>query len=155
MKSYLIIILFVSLVFISCNRSDYEKSYQLENDSWDVENTLQFNFEINELNQHYNMFFNIRNTDNYTFSNIYLFVHILYPDNTEKTDTVEGILADSNGKWLGKGSGKYKNSEFLYKSDVRFPQAGKYGLIVEHAMRVKALEGIATVGFKMEKVKPE
>lgn len=155
MKSYKILIFFICLIFISCSGNDYEKSYQLDNDCWDAEKSLQFNVDIQDTNQLYNMYFSIRNSDSYSYSNIFMFVHVLYPDNTEKVDTVEGILADSKGKWLGTGSGKYRNSEFLYKSRVFFPQTGKYVFTVEHAMRVQSLEGIASVGFQLETVNPD
>jgi gliding motility-associated lipoprotein GldH len=149
------LLFFVSFLVCSCTSSEYEKSYHIDDESWTVENTLQFNIDVHDTYHRYNLYFNIRNSDVYSYSNIYMFVNVLYPDNTLMVDTVEGILADSKGKWLGKGSGKYRSSKFLYKSNVAFPQTGKYVFTVEQAMRDEALKGIASVGVEMKKIKSD
>lgn len=147
--------LFFSFIILSCSHSEYEKSYQFDNDEWAAENVLQFNIDVVDIYQRYNLYFNIRNTDEYAYSNIFMFVSVLYPDNTLMIDTVEGVLSDPQGRWLGKGSGKYKSHKFLYKSNIAFPQTGKYVFNAEQAMRDESLKGIASVGLEMEKIKTD
>ncbi len=147
--------LIVLALLSSCSDTGYIHSYQIENESWSADEILQFNVDIEDVSQNYNMFINIRNTDEYPFSNIFLFVNVMYPDNTTYVDTVEGVLADSKGKWLGSGGGKYKNNKFLYKSNITMPQSGTYVFAIEQAMRVKSLDGVATVGLEFETIQTE
>jgi len=146
-------LLAIVLVFASCSQGEYSSSYSIENEEWDMNERFQFNLDIESIYDNYNIFLNVRNTTDYSYSNIFFFVHVMYPDNTIVVDTVEGILADTDGRWLGSGSGKYKNNRFLYKSNIRFPEKGTYVFTVEQAMRDETLSGIASVGMELIKIK--
>ena len=145
----------VLILFASCGRSEYSKSYHFDDESWNADNLLQYRFDINDTYQRYNLYINVRNSSEYSYSNVFMFVHFLYPDNTVAVDTVEGTLADAKGKWLGSGSGRYKNNKFLYKSNISFPQKGTYVFTIEQAMRIESLKGIASVGLELEKLKAD
>lgn len=150
MKIFLRLFVVVLAFLCSCSGSDYSQSYQIRNESWSADDILQFNIDIEDIYQNYNLYINIRNTDEYSYSNIFLFVNVMYPDNTLYIDTVEGVLADAGGRWLGSGSSRYKNNKFLYKSNIVFPQKGVYVFTIEQAMRVRSLDGIAVVGLELE-----
>jgi len=147
----LILISFIA-VFCSCKKqSEYANMVSFPNEQWETHNILQFNPLIQDTISSYNIHIHIRNTNKYPFSNIYLFIDILQPDNTMLKDTVQGVLADSKGNWLGKGKGRIKNNGFLYKYNIRFPQAGKYVFAVQQAMRIEYLDGIVSVGMEITK----
>ncbi len=152
MKGKKVFIVFFAIVVVSCSGSYYEKSYTIENEQWNQDNLLQFNVNVDDIYARYNVYINVRNTTDYTYSNIFFFVSVLYPDNFCAIDTVEGILADPKGKWLGSGSGRYKNNRFLYKSNIMFPQTGTFVFTIEQAMREQSLQGIATIGMEVEKI---
>jgi len=124
-------------------------AYVIDKEIWDMDEIFQFNPEINDTIGEYDIFINIRNTTEYNFSNIFLFVTIATPDNKMFTDTVEGFLADYKGNWLGKGSGKYKSNTFLYKT-MRFQTAGTFVFLIEHAMREEKLHGIQNIGINIK-----
>jgi gliding motility-associated lipoprotein GldH len=155
MKNIAITSALALILFISCNRSEYSKSYHFDDENWKADNMLQYRFDINDTYERYNLYINVRNSDVYAYANIFMFVHFIYPDNTIAVDTVEGTLADAKGKWLGSGSGKYKNNKFLYKPNISFPQKGTYLFTIEQAMRIESLNGIASVGLELEKIKAE
>lgn len=150
MNKYFIISLLI-LFFSSCSNNDYyQKTYNIENEVWETSNNFQFNIDINDNKSVFDILINIRNNIDYEFANIFMFVSILYPDNTLKIDTVEGYLSNSKGEWFGKGSGRYRNNQFIYKKNIIFPQKGKYVINIEQAMRERSLIGVSTVGLEVK-----
>jgi gliding motility-associated lipoprotein GldH len=131
----------------------FEKSFSIGNASWKTEDTLKFAVDITDTVTPLNYYLNIRNTTKYGFSNLYLFVTTWYPDKTFSRDTVECWLAAPDGKWLGKGMGRLKDSEFVFRKTVRMPRKGRYVFSVNQAMRHSPLKGIANVGLLIEKPK--
>lgn len=152
MKRVALMISTLFLLLISCDSNRiYEKNQRIPGAAWEQDNILHFETEIDDLASLYNFYIHIRNTTDYKYSNIYFFINTTFPSGEIAHDTLECILADYKGKWLGKGFGKIKESHILFKSRFRFPQQGKYKFDVEHAMRVDTLEGIADIGIRIEK----
>ncbi len=141
----------ILVVLISCNSQSFydhnEKTPQL----WSSDDTLHFNFEVTDTINPYNMYINLRNTTDYEYSNIYFFMQIHFPDGRKAIDTLEIFLADRNGKWLGKGMGKNKDQQVLFRKRGRFPMSGNYHICIEQAMRKKQLMGIKSVGIRIER----
>ena len=66
-------------------------------------------------------------------------------------DTVNCVLADNRGKWLGKGVGDLWDLRIPYVGGFKFAQSGKYIISLEQAMRVEdGLKGITDVGLRVE-----
>jgi gliding motility-associated lipoprotein GldH len=99
----------------------------------------------------HNVYINIRNASGYAYSNLYLFLDTKYPNNSMSRDTIECILADPSGKWLGDGSGDIWDNQILFKKNVRFKQIGTYKFRYEQAMRMPKLPMIMDVGLRIEK----
>ena len=95
----------------------------------------------------------VRHTDVYQYSNIILFVTTKYPDGKVLTDTMDVILSNQKGEWLGSGAGDIFDFKVPVKKNVRFPLAGKYQFIFEQGMRSDPLPMIMDFGFEIEKVK--
>jgi gliding motility-associated lipoprotein GldH len=131
----------------------YEKNKEIGKDGWDKGDIAKFNTEISDNSIPYNFYINIRNSNDYPFSNVFLFVKTLYPDGKMSVDTVECYLADLNGKWLGKASGRLVDNRILFKKNVIFPMKGMYSFEFEQAMRVDKLLGIEDFGIRIEKIK--
>jgi gliding motility-associated lipoprotein GldH len=66
-------------------------------------------------------------------------------------DTIECMLAAKNGKWLGKGSGRYRDNRIWIRDNIRFPRKGEYTLRLNQAMREDVLVGISEAGIRLEK----
>ena len=66
-------------------------------------------------------------------------------------DTLECILADEKGKWLGNGLGDIYDNQILFKKNVRFPLAGKYTFEIQHGMRADIVPLIMDVGLRIAK----
>ena len=150
----------VGVVFlVSCDDSIVKTDYKpTTNGSWNKDSVVEFNFTgLDTINKH-DMFINIRNDNTFPYSNLFLIAELDYPNGDTVTDTLEYMMAEPDGTWLGKGYGSIKENKLWYKENVVFPASGVYTLRVSHAMRkngnvagVVNLEGITDVGFEIVK----
>jgi gliding motility-associated lipoprotein GldH len=149
----LIALLLTGIMLISsCDRSVfYEELKHVEGSEWKAGDTLLFRFNISDTLQPYDLSFSVRNTTSYQFQNLYLFITAWYPDHTWSRDTAECILAAPDGKWYGKGNGKIRDSQFLFRKEVKFRRAGEYTIGVNQAMRTELLPGISDIGIRLQK----
>lgn len=153
MKSFLLFIVggFI-LALTSCDsKRVYEKNVDIPEYIWDKDKPIYFDVPITDTVSFHNVYINIRNASGYGFSNIYLFLDTKYPNNAISRDTIECILADPTGKWLGDGSGDIWDNQILFKKNVRFKQMGTYKFRYEQAMRMPKLPMIMDVGLRIEK----
>ena len=155
MRAYLNITFLLTtmvLFLISCDPNRvYEKNISIDDGVWNQDSVIAFDLDITDTLQPYNFYINIRNSTDYRYSNLYLFIDTYFPDETHARDTLEFILADTDGKWFGKGFGKIKESTVLLRKGVHFPMSGHYRFTMEQAMREENLEGIEDVGMRIEK----
>lgn len=142
------------LVLVSCDPGRvYEKNIRIPDGIWNQNNPVSFEVIVEDTITPHNLYINVRNTGMYPLSNLYLFVTTIAPSGHTIKDTVQIILADEKGKWLGDGLGDIWDIQRLYKEQVRFAQKGKYIFEYEQAMRLEKLPFILDVGLRVEKSK--
>lgn len=142
--------LLVILVFTSCDSTViYEQNQAIDNATWKASEKVQFEFEMKDTTTLHNFYINLRNGENYPFSNIYVFVEMEFPNGKKSIDTVECYLADPTGKWIGSGTGSIYDNRFLYQHGKQFPLSGRYKVNIQQGMRVEELTGIYDVGFRV------
>ena len=146
-----IFFLLIIILFSCTSNTLFEKNCDIYNSSWNKKELISFEVPINDTTSHYNFFINVRNNTDYDFCNLYLFMNTIYPDKQVSKDTIECLIADSKGKWFGKGWGKYRFISLLLGKGIQFPQKGTYIFEFEQAMRKDTLENIAALGIKIEK----
>jgi len=150
--SIFITITIFSVVFYSCNPDTvYNNNVTLPTEGWYKHNAIAFNVNINDSIDNHKFSLNIRNSINYRYSNLYLFLITEFPNGNISRDTIECILANNEGKWLGKGWGDIKENVIVLKSALRFPLVGEYKFLVQQAMRVDTLTGINDIGLSIIK----
>jgi gliding motility-associated lipoprotein GldH len=142
----------VALVACDPNRF-YEKNVDFANETWPKDSVAIFDVEISDTVGVYNIYLNNRISGQYGYSNLYLFITTLLPNEQIMRDTLECILADVNGRWLGKGFGNVWSNKIPYRKYIRFPQKGKYTFYIEQAMREEELKHILNAGIRIEKSK--
>ena len=151
-KPFLLISFLIILFLSSCDLNRvFDENYSFENANWDRNKIVSFKIEISDTISQNRFFINIRNTTDYKYNNLYLFITTQLPDGNISKDTIECILADINGKWLGNGLSKLKENNILLKNNLVFPEKGSYIFEFEQAMRVEILQGIADIGIRIEK----
>jgi len=145
--------LLLSLVFLSsCDNSRiFEENKSLPESGWDSSNVVSFSVDIKDPSTPANFYVNVRNADGYPYSNLYLFVKTKFPNGKQSNDTLECMLADENGKWLGKGIGDIYDNRIPFKRNVRFPMPGTYTFEVAQGMRTTTVPLIMDIGFRVEK----
>jgi len=153
-KVYFIITIFLLSGLFACKQSPYyENELDIPESGWESNKAAVFDFSISDTLQIYDLIINISNTNDYRNSNLWLFIHTHSSKGKLASDTLEFILADEKGKWLGKKDGGVWHNDLIYQSQVRFPQTGKYSIEVIQGMRNLNLKGIKQVGLKIEEIK--
>lgn len=94
----------------------------------------------------------LRHTPSYPYDNMYVFLTTVYPQGQIKTDTVNLLLADAKGIWLGSGMGDLYDLKIPLKRQFRFSKAGTYKIQLVQAMDIDPLPEIVDVGFELVKV---
>lgn len=138
-------------LFTACSDSYVYNGYvTLPQEQWHADSIASFQIPVSDTMTYYNLYVNVRNTTDYPFQNLYLFIDIVAPNGAIARDTFECFLADDHGNWLGKGRGKFRDNRFPFLQNVRFGAQGDYTVTLQQAMRVDQLKGISEVGFRVE-----
>ncbi len=160
-SSKTILVLFVAILsLVSCDSKGIFDNYStVNNGKWGINTPVAFKFTVNDTVTNKNLFINIRNNNDYQFSNLFLITKLKFPDGHHLTDTLEYDMADNKGNFLGTGFSEIKENKLFYKEEIIFPATGEYLLEIFQAMRkngniegVQELEGIIDVGFRIEKI---
>ena len=152
--SYFIFAVVVLSGLFACNQNNYfESSLDLPENKWKSDKAAVFDFNINDTLKVYNLIITITNNDNYRNSNLWLFIRTQSSNSEIASDTLEFILSDEKGKWLGKKVGESWHHNLNYKSQIRFPKTGKYSIEIIQGMRDLRLDGIEQVGFMIKESK--
>ncbi|WP_298542242.1 gliding motility lipoprotein GldH [uncultured Aquimarina sp.] len=150
-------LLFLLIGIVSCDDTRVFDEYKTVSDSWEKDEKISFTLPELDSLQVYNLFINVRNTNDYKFSNLFLISEMEFPNGKIVTDTLEYEMAKPNGEWLGVGFTDLKESKLWYKANVNFAEEGVYKVVLQHAMRkngetlgINSLEGITDIGFRIE-----
>ena len=146
-------LLIISALFLSsCDKNRvFEENKEIPDNLWKVENKIKFEVDVKDTIHPHNFYINVRNSDGFPYRNIFLFITTDFPNGKKAIDTLDCILADENGKWLGDGLGDIFDNQIPFKKRVRFPLTGKYSITIEQGMRVPELPLIMDVGIRIEK----
>lgn len=154
-------LLFLTILgFSSCDENRVFDSYKSLDDAvWKRNESIAFQFSVTDTLSKHNLFFSVRNNEDYAYSNLFLISELNFPNGKKVVDTLEYEMADARGRFLGSGLSNKKESKLFYKENSVFPVRGNYQLYIHQAMRnvgevdgVSDLKGITDVGFRIEKV---
>lgn len=149
-----IFFLIIILSFAACDTNKvFDSNFTLPEKGWNDKSAVVFkDVLITDTISLHNFYINVRNSDDYRYSNLYLFLITKFPNGKRSRDTIEIKLAELNGKWLGKGFGHLKDNQVLVRKALRFPMSGKYEFTIEQAMREEVLKGIRNIGIRIERI---
>jgi gliding motility-associated lipoprotein GldH len=140
------------VMFISCDSSIVFEEYKsFENQKWNTDSVAFFNYANSDTTSKNTIKIKLRHTVEYEFQNLFLFIE------TDVMDTVELMLANKEGMWLGSGIGDVREFEFVYQNAKLFSKKGSYTFKIEQAMRygvaekIQILNNILSVGLSIEK----
>ena len=132
----------------------YEKYVDFDNHQWIVHEQPEFEFEITDTVQRYNVYCDLRNAESYPFSD-FRFTYTLTDTLgavLEKRLVTEYLFDKKTGKPFGSsGLGDIYDHRFLLLQNYPFPGKGRFTLRFEQFMRADTLAGIMAVGARVER----
>jgi gliding motility-associated lipoprotein GldH len=156
MKQYWFALFFAAFVLCSCDDSKvYQQFADFEDRSWYVSDKPKFEFNIDDAQSSYNVYWNVRNSTQYPYARI--FVNFILRDSSGTmlhNKLLNEVLFDTKS---GEPSGVSGLGDlFDHRSNVianyKFPGKGPYTVEFEQFMRTDTLGGIISVGLEIEKV---
>ncbi len=129
----------------------YSNATSIAPEGWSKDNLVDFTYTSADTAGRYDIIIDVRNNEAYPFQNFWLFVQSFSPDGIEYTDTLECVLADNYGRWIGKSSGSMHTLPVMFLSDVQFPKKGDYRFRLAQGMRTDTLCGIQEIGIRIKK----
>ena len=146
-------------VLVSCQKQLVYSEFQAtENGSWERDEVMEFEVQAPDTTEAHTIYFLLRNDERYPYSNLFVIAEMTGPEGNTRKDTLEYIMADASGRWLGSGMGSVYENKLGYRRDVVFPTKGVYTVHLSHAMRkngsvqgVESLPGVLDVGLQVEK----
>ena len=151
MKKYLFIF-FVCYFLSSCtDNALYNENKAIVNRSWEYSQIPSFSVKIDDKKAKYDIFINVRHTNLYDYSNLFVLLHEKGKGLIDTSYRKEIKLAELDGKWLGHSSGSLYEIQYLAKPNFSFPDTGTYTFAIEQNMRTNPLLEINDVGIKIIK----
>jgi gliding motility-associated lipoprotein GldH len=148
------IVALLLLFLVACHPgSTFESYVTVPETGWHKDSMATFQVDIDNTTEYYDLFVNIRNKSNYPNSNLWLFIDITAPSGLVVRDTINCLLANERGKWLGSGWGSLYLVEQPYQRNVKFAEAGTYRFNIIQGMRYDDLAGIHNIGLRIRKSK--
>ncbi len=149
------LILLLIMLLSSCDPDMvYDQYTQTDDGLWRWQNAREFDIEIDDTVSLHNIYLQVRHTVEYPMSNLYMFVHVKGPSGQHLKDTVNLVLANPDGKWIGRGTGNLRELRLLYRQHTKFGQSGTYTITLEQGMRNPELP-VTDLGIRIERIKPD
>ena len=155
-NSFSIVLVSLFLMLSCTDKKEFNQYKSIDNQGWKANEKVMFEFDVKDTISPKNLFINIRNNNEYAYSNLYLITELIFPNETIIIDTLQYEMADETGKFLGNGLTEIKENKLFYKEKKSFPISGKHLFNVRHAMRkngdvnpIAFLKGIQEVGFSI------
>ncbi|MFM9944064.1 MAG: gliding motility lipoprotein GldH [Bacteroidia bacterium] len=123
----------------------------LDETQWQKSNPVTIPVTISDTDYYYNLAINLRVTNDYKYSNLYIKLNITDPAGKKASDPIMLTLADHRGKWVGHSLGHIISFRLPAQKDKVFSKAGKYTFELEQFMRDTVLKEVVSVGIKLDK----
>lgn len=141
----------ISFLASCTNNAIYEKNQAIAARSWSYDEIPKFDIHIDDSTSKYNVYINLRHSNEFDFSNIFILLHEKGNSLIDTSYRKEITLAQPDGRWLGKTAGSVYELQHLVKENYIFPDTGVYTFAIEQNMRENPLKDVVDVGIKVVK----
>ncbi|MFK7900899.1 MAG: gliding motility lipoprotein GldH [Cyclobacteriaceae bacterium] len=151
-------------IFTACSSSEHrlvDKTIDIKSAEWARDSVKVIEFEIVDTSATYNLFYNVRNTIDYPYYNLYLNYKLIASNgDTLHTKTQQmDLFNDKTGEpygnqgfFSGGSLGDVFDHIILAEQNISFKEAGTYQYALTHYMRTEeSLEGLFSIGIKVTK----
>jgi gliding motility-associated lipoprotein GldH len=132
----------------------YTDEHDVDETGLNMNDAAVFDVDVDDTLQVFDFFIDVRNSVHFPKANVFFFINTTFPDGSVAYDTLECPLADVEGHWYGRRTGRYVDSRFVFRRHVIFPRTGNYHFEVAHGMRDTSVVGLKSVGLRIEKFGP-
>ncbi len=147
------VILLLIISFSSCNQNIvFEDMHDIKDALWTYDDVAKFESNIVDTSARYNIYFNVRHTNQYPNMNLWVFIKTYYPSGRVMEDKVEIPLASKEGQWYGSGLSDIISGQVMMQQNAKFPEKGKYKFEIAQYMRHDPIKEIMDIGLTLEKV---
>ena len=146
------------LLFIICLGScsaPYHLEFTEFSEGWKNTEPAEFNFKGDLTSK--NMSLILRHNNDYDYANIFLITELSSTHSLTQTDTLEFLLSNPSGQWLGDKKLTLIECKLPYKQSVILVKDSLYSLKIRTSMRlndhvkpIANLEGIIGLGLLIE-----
>ena len=99
-----ILLAVISVLLMGCQQGVvYTEFASLPSAGWEADSVVRFTPVLTDTVGSYDMSIVMRHTDRYVYQNLWLFVDVKADSVVIRRDTINGMLADEQGNWYGKG----------------------------------------------------
>jgi gliding motility-associated lipoprotein GldH len=128
-----------------------DHNVEIVNLNWSYTDKVLIDVKIDDPSVFYNVYFNLRITPDYKYSNLFVLINQSGPDKKTKALRQEYTLANPDGEWLGAGSGNLYSYQIPSRLHYKFPAKGVYHFLIAQNMRDNPLRAVSDVGLRVEK----
>lgn len=147
-----LVLVFGLFSIVACKSpSTFEENISIEEGTWYYKDTLSFEANIEDTEALYNVFINVRHSNEYPNANLWLKVVTTFPDGKTQVAPLNVPMADPEGKWFGTGFGSILSNQIQIQRKAIFDQKGIYKFQVLQDMRVNPMKEIIDVGIQIDK----
>ena len=151
MRQQFLLLVLLSAIFTACNSSGvFDQNTDIKGKQWSYDQILPFEVSVTDTTQQYNLYINLRHTNDYQYSNLWLMMRTTFPDGQTLDKRVDLPLADKQGKWYGSGMGDIITQQVLIQPNAIFPMLGKYKFELVQDMRLNPLPDVISAGLRGE-----
>lgn len=126
-----------------------DETYEIDKSAWTYEDSLRFEFTIEDTLQLYDLVLEVKHETSYAFQNLYTKIHTQFPDDQRLSKSVSLELANQVGAWRGDCNAETCTVEIPIQQGAFFNQAGKYVITIEQYMRESPIVGIQSIALKV------
>ena len=148
-RASLLFFLIVASFLMGCTSSVIDSNHKVPERKWTYRNHIVNSFEIKDNTKAYNIYFKLRHTADYKYSNIFILAHFGTGKNVI-TRRYQYKLAKNDGEWLGSGSGNIFSYTLPMQTNYHFPGNGKFSIEIEQNMRDNPLLEVVDLGVLIE-----
>ncbi len=143
--------LFSIFTIFSCGPNYiYDQTFEIAEDGWAYKDTLDFEVEITDTLEIYNLYLDIEHATNFAKQNIYILIYTSFPSGERIKERVAIDFADKMGQWYGDCNTEKCNLRVNIQQGAFFNLLGKHTITIEQYMRINPLPGIKNIRLRIE-----
>lgn len=148
---FLTVAIILIFTLLSCGPNYiFDETLEIADDGWAYGDTLNFEVEITDTLEIYNLYLDIEHAADYTKQNIYILIYTQFPSGERIKERVAIDFADKTGQWYGDCNAEKCTLRVNIQEGAFFNLVGKHVFTIEQFMRIDPLQGVKKIALRIE-----